>query len=70
MAGPEGITLAASVLFRSETITIVIDYETMPDVKESRDIAFVSNFDYFAIEDWKLKYWRRVAFSLIGDDQT
>ena len=39
MAGPEGITLAASVLFRSETITIVINYETMPDVKESRDIV-------------------------------
>ena len=39
MAGPEGITLAASVLFRSETITIVIDYETMPGVKESRDVV-------------------------------
>ena len=39
MAGPEGITLAASVLFWSETITIVIDYETMPGVKESRDVV-------------------------------
>ena len=59
MAGPEGITLAASVLFRSETITIVINYETMPVEKESRDIV-----SCICIEHWFFCYWRLKTLTL------